>query len=324
MFRHRLVLPILQAAVTLALLAWIFSSRRLREESVALLRLADWRWVLAGWLAAGCNELAGAVRWWCCVRLAGLPVAFRRAAALHFVGLFSSLFLPGSIGGDAVKIAWLAAEFPSRKIGGVLAVLMDRLSGLVTIMATMLVIVWMRLEWFQQSPHAAALFRGAMIFFAMSALGLFLWWLTSRPRLLRLHPPWLPMRARILEIACVFDTFLKGGRWAAATIALSSTAFAFFALTYFCAAQALRVPVAFLDLFTMMPVIDVITMIPITLSGMGLREKTFETMLGALCGIPSSAAVLVSLGGFGLASAWALLGAPVFSLYRARAAEAQA
>lgn len=312
----RFLLPTLQAVITVSLLVWIIGDPRVRTDAAALLRMADLRWVALGLLAGGVNELAGALRWWCCMHLAGVPVGLRRAAALHFMGLFATLFLPGSAGGDAVKIAWVAAEFPERRIGGVLAALMDRLTGLTAITITATVIALTRHEWFASTPVTARLFQAVMLFFACAMGGLIFWGITSRPRFLHRHPQWLPMRAHILEIASIFDLFFADKRRAVAALALSFAAFASFFLIYYCAARALQTPVPLVDLASLMPMIDVITMLPVTLSGIGLREKTFETLLGALCGVPAAAAVLVSLGGFGLYACWSLLGAPIFLLYR--------
>lgn len=317
----RLALPILQAAITVALLVWVFGDPQVRADAARLWQLADGRWVLLGLLAAGMNELAGVFRWRCCLHLAGLRVSWRRAASLHFMGLFATLFLPGAVGGDAVKIAWLAAEFPQRKIGGVLAALMDRLTGLMTIAFAAFIIALGRSTWFEQTPLTASLFRGVMIFFAVTCGGLLLWGIASRPRWIHRHPQWLPMRAHVIEIAGIFDAYAADPRRAAAAVALSFVALGSFFCIYYCAARALGAPVPLLDMFSIMPIVDVITMLPVTLSGIGLREKTFEALLGALCGVPASAAVLISLGGFGLYACWSLLGAPVFIAYRTRLAE---
>lgn len=314
----RKLLPILQAIVTIALLVWIFGDPRARAEASSLWKIADGRWVALGLLAGGAGEIAGVLRWWCCLRITGLPVGLGRAAALHFMGLFATLFLPGSAGGDAVKIAWLAVEFPERKMGGVLAALMDRLSGFVVLIAAAFTAALLRREWFERTPVSAAILHGVLLALALGAAGLLFWAITSHPRLRGLHPPWLPMRAHILEISGIFALFGKGGPHSLATLALSGIAFTAHFLIFYCAARALATPVPLADIFSVMPVIDVITMIPVTLSGLGLREKSFETLLGALCGVPSGAAVLISLGGFGIYACWSLLGAPVFLFYRAR------
>ena len=57
-----------------------------------------------------------------------------------------------------------------------------------------------------------------------------------------------------------------------------------------------------------MPVVDVIAALPISISGLGVRERTFEFMLGQLTGIAPSAAVSASLIGFLFNIFWGLVG----------------
>jgi hypothetical protein len=58
-----------------------------------------------------------------------------------------------------------------------------------------------------------------------------------------------------------------------------------------------------------MPIVDTLTMLPVALYGLGLREALFNVLLGTFFGTPSAAATLISLGGFGAQAVVALLGA---------------
>ncbi len=68
-----------------------------------------------------------------------------------------------------------------------------------------------------------------------------------------------------------------------------------------------------------MPVIDVVTMLPVTLSGLGLREAVFQALLVPLCAVAPATAVFVSLTGFFVGATWSLPGAGVFLWFRAPA-----
>ena len=246
----------------MALLAWVFGDPRVRQECAAALADSPTAAGSRCGLLRGRRERAGgrpALAAAACSSR-GCRSALRRAASLHFMGLFATLFLPGSAGGDAVKIAWLAAEFPRRKIGGVLAALMDRLTGLVAIAS----VAPRDCRWRGRNGSSARRLPprsfGACSSFSASACGgLLLWGIASRPRWRDRHPRWLPMREHIMEIAGIFDAFFAGGRRAAAAVALSCVALASFFLIYYCAARALAAPVSLLDMFSVMPVVDVIT-----------------------------------------------------------------
>ena len=69
------------------------------------------------------------VRWWVLVRAQDLPFTLGNAFRLGLIGLFWNTFLPGAVGGDAVKAYYLAREQDRRTVA-VSTVLLDRAIGL--------------------------------------------------------------------------------------------------------------------------------------------------------------------------------------------------
>lgn len=65
------------------------------------------------------------VRWYLLVRAQGLPFRLPDAVRLGAVGFFFNSFLPGAVGGDIIKAAFLARE-QSRRTVAVATVIMDR------------------------------------------------------------------------------------------------------------------------------------------------------------------------------------------------------
>lgn len=316
MTRHLWLL--LRLLLTAALFVWLFHDGKLR----ALQMPAEPAWLLPAWLCAGINELAGTVRWWLCLRLAGVAVPFRRAAALYFLGLFTSLFLPGLVGGDAVKIALLALQFPERKMGGIVAVLMDRLSGFVVVSLWITLVGTLRGEWFQQTPTTAALAHSVFRIFSIGGGGLLLWFTVSRTHFMQRRIRRFPFRKYIVHFESGFDAFIADRPRALAVLTLGGVCHAcYFLLTYF-TARAFASGLSLVDAFSIVPIIDAVTMLPITLSGLGLREQSFAALLTPLCGIAAPTAVAISLLGFALGATWALGGMPIF--LRARGDEASA
>jgi uncharacterized membrane protein YbhN (UPF0104 family) len=68
------------------------------------------------------------VRWYLLVRALDLPFRLADAFRLGLVGFFFSQFLPGSVSGDVVKIAFLARE-QKRRTAAAATVLVDRVIG---------------------------------------------------------------------------------------------------------------------------------------------------------------------------------------------------
>jgi uncharacterized protein (TIRG00374 family) len=84
-------------------------------------------------------------RWYLLVRAQDLPFRVGDAMRLGLVGFFFNTFLPGSVGGDIVKAAFLARE-QSRRTVAVATVLMDRiiaLWGLLWFVALLGAVFWL-------------------------------------------------------------------------------------------------------------------------------------------------------------------------------------
>ncbi len=72
-----------------------------------------------------------------------------------------------------------------------------------------------------------------------------------------------------------------------------------------------------------MPVIDAISGMPISMAGVGVREKLFEVLMKDLAGVPAEIAVAASLAGFACNVLWAGLGALFFLKKRDRISVAE-
>jgi hypothetical protein len=232
--------------------------------------------------------------------------------ALHFGGMFTSLFLPGTAGGDALKITLLALQFPQKKFAGVVAVLLDRLSGFVIITAWTVFVAVTRADWFAREAFPNSMLRAALWVAGPLAFALVLWFAASRTNIMRKRFPSFPLRARILECEAGFDALAGDLPRAVAMQLLSLVAFGGYFLLFHFTALAFGAKLAVVDSLSAMPLLDIVTMLPITIAGLGLREHTFQTVFAPLCGIPASIAVVTSLVGFLLGSSWALLGVPAF------------
>ena len=66
------------------------------------------------------------LRWYYLVRAQGLPFTIPDALRLGFIGFFFNAVMPGSVGGDIIKAAFLAKEKKDRKTVAVSTVIMDR------------------------------------------------------------------------------------------------------------------------------------------------------------------------------------------------------
>lgn len=301
-------LAILQGILSLALICHLFASPAVRIETATVLTHAEPRWLFLGLLTALMTESLCAVRWWIMLRLFGTPVSLPRVFAFCGAGLFFSLCLPGAGGGDAFRIIYVMRLYPGHKLRAALTVLADRLCGLVALVIAFSLVLFFRHELFNFDLHTKALLEAASVLLGSVVVLVFLWWLTTMRSVRVLWLPLESFRRKADRLGHIFPKLASRPRLVIVGIVTSMAALAIHFTTYFCSARAFNLNVRLCDIFTVMPVIDTLILLPITLFGMGLRETLFEQLLGGMFGVPYGSATLASLGGFGLQAVVALLG----------------
>lgn len=284
-----------------------------------------------GWLAAGV-ALAGVamvflgLRWWFFLRGQSLAVSFGRAVELTMIdGLFSLASVSG-IGGDAARILLLMRDHPGRKLVIAMAVMADHLAGLVSLAILFFIISVAR---FDAIVDQSLLGKG-VIHFAWFYLGgglamVAMIFVCASPPVHRVihannrFSRW-PFMKRIPEI---YDVYRRNWRYAVAGVLASFfMLFAYFS-SYYCGMRAVGGSADYGAVLSAMPVIDAISGMPISVAGVGVREKLFEVLMKDLAGVPAETAVAASLAGFACNVFWAGLGALFFLKKRDRVSIAE-
>jgi len=88
--------------------------------------------------------------------------------------------------------------------------------------------------------------------------------------------------------------------------------FAFHFLSFYCGIFAVGGSAPLMEVMAAMPMVDAAAGLPISVSGLGVREKTFETLIHALTGLPEALAVSASLAGWLMSVVWGALGGLLF------------
>lgn len=333
------LLTVLQAAVTLGLLWWVFHDPDKRREMADALRRADWMWLLVGvFVFFGCSVLSS-FRWKVLLKVQGIEMSSVRTWQLFMIGMFFNLFMLGSTGGDVVKMFLAMRETKSNKAAALLSVFMDRVIGMLALIFLSVAVLYFRYDKLMNTQGSVGLWRlqsvslysfyealknappserllilllvllaGALLtiigMFTFSALG----WVRYLPR-------WTPLRGRIVEMSVACHMYAKGWRQTIWAFLVSFPLFAMFFVTFYCAARAFTDQLGLLDIFSVMPIVAVITAIPISISGIGLRESLFVSLLTPF-GVTAAVATLVSVAGFLINTVGSLAGGLVFLFYR--------
>ncbi|MEI6033965.1 MAG: lysylphosphatidylglycerol synthase transmembrane domain-containing protein [Verrucomicrobiae bacterium] len=313
--RSRTLILAGQAAVSICLLAALLSGAGFRGRLTSVVFAADPRWLAAGLLLAGAVQILCLIRWRVFLGMAGLEIGIAESAGIFFAGLFCNLFLPGGAGGDVVKVGLLAAR--GHDAGrAALSVIMDRLAGVVSLVVLGSGLMAWKLAWLMSSPVAAGLVRAMGIYLAAIALLVAASVvLSSRSVASRLPARW-PGRAKLVELSGVY--FQCAIQWPRTLFALlvSAVMLGIFFLTYYFSARAYGVDPGMGCFLALMPTVDIISGIPVSLGGLGVREGVFALLLGSLAGVPAPTAIAISLAGYLMSALWALPGAFLWLLHR--------
>ena len=313
---------VLQVVVTAIALGFVFHDPRRRTEMSTACRHADWRWLAAGLCVYGLVELLAAVRWQLLLRIQGFDLGWARSTAILFVGEFFLVFTPGLIGGDAMRIYSLVKDQPDKKVDAFSAVLMDRIMGMVSLICLATVIVGLRYHFLDQTAGSARLLHATLVILACGAGTLTLSLVVASVGL----PSTWPVPKTLREMADAFRQFTRHRRGTALAFVTTLLAHGCYYTSFCCAARALEHlgtgnPL-FWDVFSVMPIENTLTALPISFAGIGLRESILQTLLHDLAGVPSGVGALIGSTGFGMKVLWSLPGAVVFLTHRRTARRA--
>ncbi len=129
--KHILRRPWLRVAASLLILVVLMAFLPLHKVAAALriLPLSLWLAVLVGFIA---THLLGAAKWRFTLGLGKAHLTFAQAVRCYFAGVFGTIFLPSVVGGDLVRMG-LAFRLERNRAGVLLGSLVDRLLDLVAL-----------------------------------------------------------------------------------------------------------------------------------------------------------------------------------------------
>ena len=202
--------------------------------------------------------------------------------SLYMIGSFFSTFLPGLVGGDAIRAYYLNKD--AKKISTTLAsVFMDRYLGFVSLMLIGIAAFPFSLDTFGGSRY---IWLMPVIFISFVAASILFFGLQ------------LGRRFRVMTEFYDYFSLLKA-RKAAITNALAVSAIIQFMnfIIVLILAWRMGARVSLLQLSVFLPIVITLSSLPISISGIGVREVSFVILLG-LIDIRPEVATSLSLAWF--------------------------
>lgn len=311
------LLTVVQVLITVGLLWWLFHDPQRRATIWSALRTADWRWMIAALASAGLCELFGILRWQLFLKMLHLRVRLIEVTRLFFIGAFFNQFLPGTTGGDVVRVIFLMRDHPEHRTAGFLSVAIDRLLAVLVLVAMGLGFAWSRSSWFASSFAIGNTMKVfAIVLFAIG-IGLIASFLLTSRHLVGRLPERFPMREQIVKLSTLWQLCIENRREALLGAAYTVPMLLFYFAAVYFVALAFTAKVTFLDMTSIMPLVTAISSLPISLNGIGVREALFEQLLFELCGVPQGTGLLISITGMFVYMIWGLPGG-LFYLERIR------
>lgn len=242
----------------------------------------------------------------------GLP--FWRTVVIYFMALFANNFLPTTVGGDVMRVLYAKRE---RKTDALATVLVDRMLGFVGLFVFALFAVLYLLIEKNQTEFLPFMLIGLAVIVFMTYIFFseriyaFFSPMVQRIQLFRLGE----RLNRLHEAATEF-----GGAWRTITMCVVQSVIiqVLLALGPFFVLRGMgNVDVGLLAFFVYVPIINVLSMIPISFNATGVREY-FYVLLFSRVGLAGDTSLAVSLVSFILVVFLSLFGGFAFIMYKRR------
>src|SRR5437868_6701131 len=246
----------LKLLVSVALLAWLVHSADWSKIGHTFSQLRPGLWLAAVVLYIA-TQFVSAVRW----RLLAGPLGFHKSmkeyTAFYFIGMYFNLFLPTSVGGDVVRALYLDGG-SGRRLPAFLSVFVDRLSGLLVLLALACVAAAF-------CPMPLPLWITASVWgtAGCAMLGFLL-----LPFVLR----WTGRFEHICRLVQGLRLYVSQPRLLLATTGLSLVVQAANILLVWLVGLAIAAPVPMSYYGILVPMVTLLTLLPVSLNGMGVRE----------------------------------------------------
>jgi uncharacterized membrane protein YbhN (UPF0104 family) len=283
---RRLLILLARILVSLALLYLALRGINFAAIQSRLIEI-NLGWIGLAVLVTVVQIFLGALRWREISELCHAPLTDLQAFRYNMIGAFFNQTLPSSIGGDAVRL-WLVNRSGAGWRAATYSILTDRAIGLI---ALALIIV-ASLPWsYGMIANSNGRLALVVVDFAALAGGLGF--------LLLGHLPWKWLRTwwptkHVHACSVIANKVIFDPRSGPKIAALSLSVHVLAVVIAWCAVRSISAPADFEQVFMLIPPIMLITMMPISIAGWGVREATMMVAFG-YAGLAQTDGTVVSI-----------------------------
>lgn len=275
--KNKVILLILKSIVSISVLTLIVKKIGFDNIINTLRNLNPYYFIIASLLYI-ISIYVSSIRWKILLKVEGIKnIGINRLFSLYLIGSFFNNLLPGIIGGDSVRVYYLYKDIHkgSSSLGSVLA---DRYTGFVALLLLGLLALLIKFHEIKGTGVEYVLLIISILFIIGSILFF----------RFRIGDGFATLRG-------FYDYFHN--LFHRPSIFLSSILYSVFVqilivLSVFSISEGMNLKVSLFDIFLLLPIVITVTTIPISLSGIGLREGTFIILFGKVGLSPELATAL--------------------------------
>jgi len=244
-----------------------------RPGFLSYLRNLDVGWFALGALCYCLTVLIAGTRWWWLLRVNSMNVSLVEALRFTWIGVFFNTVFPGSTGGDVIKALYIMKRCPGHRVQALVSVGVDRILGLGSLALLGAICVLFALDQF--STIAMAIW-GVILGVGLLGVVAFskrlrelvrLTWLLNR----------LPGKLRsALQMVDKAVFFYRDQRSVIAlSLLLGICNHVLSVLCVVCLGMAIGVGMPTFEYFVLVPVINIVSAVPIAPNGWGVGELLY-------------------------------------------------
>ena len=244
------------------------------------------------------SYLSGCLQWKLLLAKQNISMTYVNLVRFYFVGCFFNNFMPGNVGGDIKKIYDINQNSKESVGAAVSATVLDRLCGLYILCGFALAV---GAAFFWQDPEQKYFLLPSLLVFLVFSIGLYLLFSRKLGKLLSFFGD------RVLHLHGRFQAF-RTKKLFAQIFSLSVVTQSFRVLSHYFCGLAIGVDISVSWYFYYVPLIAIVSALPISIGGFGPREFMAQSLF-ARVGVEPMEAVLVQLLAYGANLVVSLLGA---------------
>jgi len=307
-----ILLILLRIGLSIILLVLLFKFNKIDfQVLINDIKSADKNLLLMGCLVFLFAHFLAFLRWKMLLKVVGIKIALKRLICAFSGGIFFSIFLPSTIGGDLVRAADLAGH--THKTKEVIAtVFLDRLSGYIGLVLVILPALLLGRNLvldkvvFTSVSVIIILLIGLLLILFNNNIYLKITKFLSSPGSGKIKEAIKDMHQEI-------HVFRNHKQMIALNLFISFFIQLIMPVSVYLVALSLGIKINFLYFIIFLPIIGAITLLPIAIGGLGLREGLYVVYF-AKVGVAKQLALAMSLLSFSFVVFYGAIGGLIYVL----------